>query len=216
MFLQEKNAVIRKDNKTIDKININWYIENMKCLCGCGQNIEKAKYPYLQKKYIFTHRVRLTKRPGKEFPCPVCGKPIYRKPYLLKKHKFNTCSRKCRSIFFSRNFRGNKANNWRGGKGLTIDGYYKIYYPSHPFANKHGYILEHRLIMEKMINRYLTPKDIVHHKNGTRTDNRKKNLDLITAGKHTCIHLPRLGTGKKSKYSSEAIAKFRHRDIPLH
>jgi len=66
-----------------------------------------------------------------------------------------------------------------------------------------------------MIGRYLEPKDIVHHKNGVRTDNHKKNLNLITAGKHTCIHLPRLGTGKKSKYSSEAIAKFLHQHIPL-
>jgi len=33
----------------------------------------------------------------------------------------------------------------------------------HPYCDKRGKVLEHRLKVEKAINRYLTPKEQVHH-----------------------------------------------------
>ena len=50
-------------------------------------------------------------------------------------------------------------------------------------------IAEHRFIMEKKLERKLTPKEVVHHKNHIRTDNRLENLMLIDSRSiHTTLH----------------------------
>ncbi len=74
---------------------------------------------------------------------------------------------------------------WKGGKSRDNNGYIRIHNPEHPFAHRRdSYVLEHRLVMEKMLNRLLTKNEIVHHKNGIRDDNRPENLILATLNKH--------------------------------
>jgi len=56
-------------------------------------------------------------------------------------------------------------------------------------GRKDGYRLEHHLIMEDQIGRSLEKKEVVHHINGDKLDNRPENLWLCSsASEHRQIH----------------------------
>lgn len=82
---------------------------------------------------------------------------------------------------------GPSAGHWKGGRSRNHD-YILIYKPDHPHTNFLGYVREHRLVMEEFLGRYLKPTEIVHHKNGIKTDNRIENLELMDYARHNLIH----------------------------
>lgn len=88
------------------------------------------------------------------------------------------CSHKCYSGKFSYQYKGRVGDS---------RGYIKIYFPNHPHANK-KHVLEHRLVMEKYLGRYLKSDEVVHHLNGIKDDNRLKNLVLMTRSIHNGLH----------------------------
>ena len=77
--------------------------------------------------------------------------------------------------------------SWKGGRVVRVDGYIYIKIENHPNAH-HGYVLEHRFIMEKLIGRLLNKNEIVHHVNEIKNDNRIENLKLMTKREHTMMH----------------------------
>ena len=67
-------------------------------------------------------------------------------------------------------------------------GYILVYVPEHPMADRTGYVLEHRVVVESLLGRYLSSNEIVHHVNGDKSDNRIDNLEVVSRATHARIH----------------------------
>lgn len=81
-------------------------------------------------------------------------------------------------LAISERTRGERNSNWRGGIHMDHGGYRQVRAIGHPYASRHGYVLEHRLVMERILGRYLLPGEEVHHRNRIKTDNRPSNLEF--------------------------------------
>jgi len=74
---------------------------------------------------------------------------------------------------------------------LNPGGYILVFEPNHPEAARSvakGWILEHRLIAERLLSRRLERGEIVHHINGIKTDNRPENLRVMSKQAHRKLH----------------------------
>lgn len=84
--------------------------------------------------------------------------------------------------------RGEASPTWKGGRFIDRNGYVSVITPlEHPRRGLR--IAEHRLIMERKLERYLEKGESVHHLNGIRDDNRPENLELWTKPQTTGIRV---------------------------
>ena len=102
-----------------------------------------------------------------------------------------------------------KSPNWNGGIMHHTEGYILILKPEHPFCTKNGYVFEHRLVMEKHLGRYLKQKEVIHHINGNRSDNRIENLQLTNKKDHTSKHHKGIKFTEEHKLKMSISAKNR-------
>lgn len=118
------------------------------CECGCGRLTPIAKVTY---------------RKLRQFR----GHPL---PYV-RGHGHKT-------IRHRRVIADSPADVTVGGNWVGAGGYVLVYAPTHPEARSDGSVAQHRVVMEKKLGRFLEPHEEPHHKDGDRTNNSLKNLEL--------------------------------------
>lgn len=96
---------------------------------------------------------------------------------------------------------------WRGGRTIDPDGYVLVWIPSHPHASRHGYVREHRLVMEKHLGRYLTKKEVVHHIDDDKQHNVIENLECF---EHNAEHLRITLKGKIPEWTPDGRQRIRN------
>ena len=77
---------------------------------------------------------------------------------------------------------------WKIEKIISKGNYNYVIVHNHPHATKHGYVLEHRIVMENYLGRLLNSKEVVHHKNGNTKDNHLENLEVMLLSEHSRGH----------------------------
>lgn len=142
-----------------------------------------------------------------EKPCARCGKPMTLRPSEMVKQ---FCSWECKVAAKYKNAL-DRTHNGKPAR-LTHEGYVKVWAPEHPNASS-GWVLEHRLLMEKQIGRLLTSEEEVDHINSDRADNRIENLQVLSRGAH------RRKTGADARQRRmtmrERLAEYERRFGPL-
>ena len=175
-----------------------------KIQCKCKRCETKFEvYPCIIKKGggKFCSRKCQNYKLGKYRKCCTCDKEFYISKAAFNRKGYNQgqfCSRKCKGKW-QQLYSVREGNpNWKGGK-CEWGGYIYI-------RINGTYIGKHRLVMEKMIGRFLKSPEIVHHINGKRDDNKPENLKLFTTiGEHLRFEL----TGRKSKLTPKQWVKIR-------
>lgn len=129
--------------------------------------------------------------------CKQCGAPFT----TFKSVRKSFCKRECGFQYRSENIRGINHPRFQFRIRYGKNGrYWAILQPHHPFADSKGYVMEHRLIMEKQIGRFLKEDECVHHIDENPSNNEVSNLRLMLKKDHDALHsLDRWSSGKMAK-----------------
>lgn len=92
---------------------------------------------------------------------------------------------------------GDRAYRWKGGE-VRQHGYVLLFRPDHPRADRIGYVRRSLLVVEEVLGRALTDREIVHHKNQHRDDDRPENLEVLPSqSAHIAHHNRHIRRAKK-------------------
>lgn len=179
------------------------------CGCGCGGFASPGK------RFIYTHHLRGQKRSPETIEKLRAAKrgalnPAFGKPAPNRKERSprQACACQCgqlaasgRRYISGHNTRGTRYARYRGW--YSYHGYIKVDARDHPFGDRDGYVLEHRLVVESHLRDtdpgspyllklgeklYLRPEIVVHHIDGVKDNNEISNLRPLTNSEHTTLH----------------------------
>lgn len=144
----------------------------------CANQERRLNIPYAKRGYELG-----LKSKGIFYPdtCPECGQTCWREKKYMGSLCLG-CFRKTQSERM-KNQVGAKNSRWNGGRSMN-NGYPVVTLPpDSPFIGmahrRSRRIFEHRLVMAQWLGRSLEDWEVVHHRNGIRTDNRIENLELL-------------------------------------
>lgn len=111
--------------------------------------------------------------------------------------------------------RGSDSPTWKGGTHISR-GYVMVALTAlpadeqtifEPMATRSSgrVIPEHRLVMARRLGRPLRPSEVVHHKNGVKTDNRPENLEITGNDDHKRQHQSVLRELKRLRGENERL-----------
>lgn len=114
-------------------------------MCGCGEYVEIFPLHHSRgiPKFIKGHNFASDFNPQIEDPM----KPEERK---VMWEMLSDEERDRRVSHLKKFEKGDKHPKWKGGRVVDDDGYIRILMPDHPFSQD-GYMLEHRVVMEKFL-----------------------------------------------------------------
>lgn len=117
--------------------------------------------------------------------CEVCGKEFVMRPSQAKLRTGRFCSPQCNGETKQVRPIGRMHN----GKPalLTLQGYVKVWEPGEP-GNRSGWVLEHRMVLQKMLGRAMKREEHAHHKDGDKTNNDPSNLVVVGIREHGALH----------------------------
>lgn len=126
--------------------------------------------------------------------CPECNQTRY----VQRSHSKNftglcrTCSSKKHCVEMPGR-KGEAHPMWKGGRYIDMSGYVIVRIPEsspyYPMANTGNRIFEHRLVIAQKVGRCLLKREIVHHLNGLKDDNRPENLCIVDNKNHNKLSL---------------------------
>ena len=115
--------------------------------------------------------------------CAECKKETLKNKRNMITSNLSFCSSECLSKFRK------KPDGWKKNKRGKDGDHVMIKQSNHPYADKWGFIPEHRFVIEKKIERFLLPEEQVHHINLIKNDNDPENLIIFkNASSHFLSH----------------------------
>lgn len=169
------------------------------CQCGCGAEIPwLPHYSYKPARFLPGHQNHGKSRtivPPADWIAPSglcecgCGEATtVAVQTSLKRSEYRGYPR---HYILGHGFRGKRgalASRWKGGRIQTDLGYWLVWAPDHPNANKNGYVLEHRLVWEQHHGQTLNRDQHVHHIDGDPSNNDIANLQMLPGRQHYALH----------------------------